>query len=67
MDCNAEITILAVSNGFVVMPTPSFRGEAPAVSDYRVYQTMAELLEFISEHFSHRNAIVFLDQVSSEE
>lgn len=63
MNKNCEITIMQCSNGFIVMPErkPS---EYAATSEYIVCQTMAELLTFISEHYSHRQAHVFVDQTT---
>ena len=59
---NKSVEIVQVENGFIVRPNmggwmqtdESAYKWSGASSDYKVYRSMAELLRFLTDHFSHR-------------
>lgn len=50
------IEINQVKNGYIVRDTKN-----PSVETTTVFQTMAELLKYVSEHFTHRQQEVLTD------
>lgn len=50
------IEINQVKNGYIVRDTKN-----PSVETTKVFQTMTELLKYISEHFTHRQQEVLTD------
>lgn len=50
------IEINQVKNGYIVRDTKN-----PSVETTNVFQTMAELLKYVSEHFTHRQQDVLTD------
>jgi len=51
------IEITQVSNGYIV------RCNISAKDSTKVFQTMAELIQYISEHFTHRQQEILTDGV----
>jgi len=51
------IEISQVSNGYIVRDNVSTKGQT------KVFQTMAELIQYISEHFTHRQQEILTDGV----
>jgi hypothetical protein len=60
MDIGDNIEIVTTSNGFIVRPLGDKSMPALA-SDAKVFQSMHELLKFISRHFRYRCADVQVD------
>jgi hypothetical protein len=50
------IEIQQVNNGYIVRDTKN-----PSVETMKVFQTMAELLKYVSEHFTYRQQDVLTD------
>lgn len=69
-DKDASIEISQVGNGFIVRPACSnwfhddrdARVWVGAPAEYLVFRSMAELQEFLSEHFSHRSTVTNPDR-----
>lgn len=57
MEKNEAILIRQVSNGFIVEPSYP-PGMAVADDGTKVFQSMAELLQFCVDHFAHRTKIL---------
>lgn len=62
MDKLSPVQITQVRNGFLLHEPSSFTREGPrSVDDQYVFQTFAELLAFLNEHFTHRALSVIND------
>lgn len=49
------VEVRQVANGYVVMPAAGYeRGTVTSDSERYVFQTFAELVAWMSEHFTHR-------------
>lgn len=66
---NATIQICQVGNGFIVRPDQGWidqddnrRMWAGRTTEYLVFRSMAELQEFVAEHFSHRSKVTNPDR-----
>lgn len=64
MDKDIVIEIAQVSNGFMIRPAQGWFGRddnerrwTGSSADYLVFRTMAELQEFVGEHFTHRSSM----------
>ncbi len=55
------VEIRQVGNGFVMMPS-SFRGDIVSDDERVVFQSFAGLVDYLSEHFDHRNVVVTSDR-----
>jgi hypothetical protein len=62
MDPRQTIEIRQVANGYIVMPATCYETQrAFPDADRYVFQTFAELVEFLQDHFSYRSKAVILD------
>ncbi len=58
----AIVEIRQAANGYIVMPAADMsRGTMTSDDDRYVFQTFAELVAWMSEHFTHRAAGVATD------
>lgn len=67
METNTRILIEQVGNGFIVREDASDyrRGEAmPTSEGTRVFQSMAGMVEFMQQHFEHRDKRVTSDKTA---
>lgn len=69
MDKDQVIEISQVANGFIVRRSPGnwFHEEqkhmwAGITADYYVFQSLAELIAFLVDHFSHRGQAILIDK-----
>jgi hypothetical protein len=61
---NAALEISQVANGFIVRrPYNMARGDCISLDEMLVFRTMAELLDWLRAHYSHRAVVHLNDTV----
>lgn len=64
MSDRAPVEVRQVANGYVVIPAPNYRepcGSLLGDHDRFVFQTFAELIAWMSAHFTHRTSRLSVD------
>lgn len=62
IETNTSITIECAKNGFLVRTPLDIRSDRPScVGDMMVFQSQAELFEFLGKHFSFKCLLITAD------